>query len=266
MLSVVVIAKNEEGMIKTCLESVKWADEIVVIDNGSTDKTCEYAAMYTNNVFKFNGDFSAMRHYGFKKTHGDWVLYIDADERMLIPLKQEISGLIKSSEKGAYAIRRKNVVFGEVVNYGLYRNDWMIRLIRRSSYRGWVGKVHEYAKFEGELGYTKNYLLHLTHRNIDHFIEKALEWSKIDANLRFEGGHPKMKWWRFVRILLTTIFAQGIVRRGFFSGTVGLIDSTLQMFSFFMTYVRLWELQRTYPLEQEYKDIDEKLLKNGFKF
>lgn len=277
MLSIIIIAKNEEGMIKTCLESVKWADEIIVIDNGSTDKTADIAIESGARVVKLESDgfsktrnepkvssFAALRNRGMEEAKGEWVLYVDADERVSAELKAEIFQLIKS-EKSAFAVSRKNIIFGEKVSYGPYKNDWVIRLFKKDKFETWVGKVHEYGKFKGGLGYTRNSLLHLTHRNLDHFILKALEWSKIDASLRLESGHPKMTKWRFIRILITQTYEELLKRKGLFGGTVGIIDSVLQVFSFHMTYVRLWELQQPKPVSEVYKDIDKKLVESGFK-
>ena len=266
-LSVIVICKNEEQMIRNCLESVKWADEIIVVDNGSTDKTLEIAKEFNAKIVKFeSSDFSTTRNKGVEVAKGEWVLYVDADERVLKPLKEEINELIAGTGFSAFALSRKNIIFGEYVNYGPYKKDWVIRLFRKSDFETWVGKVHEYGKFKGELGYAKNSLLHLTHRNLDHFITKSLEWSKIDAKLRLDAGHPKMTAWRFIRIFKTEAFAQLINRKGLFGGTVGVIDSLLQVFSFFMTYVRLWEMQQPKPLDEKYKEIDKKLLESGFEF
>lgn len=265
MLSVVVITKNEEDRIFTCLESVKWADEIIVVDNGSTDQTVNIAKKFTDNIFEFKGqDFSVLRNTGMEKAKGDWVFYLDADERVLKSLKEEIAQEIKNEKFKAYAVSRKNIIFGQNVNYGPYKNDWIIRLFKKNEFIEWVGLVHEHPRFDGKLGYLKHQLLHLTHRDVDHFMHKALEWSKIDAKLRFDQNHPKMTKWRFLRILLTESFNQGILRKGFFSGTVGVIDSVLQVFSMFLTYVRLWQMQQKKDLKAVYKEIDQKLIQDRF--
>lgn len=267
MLSVVVVTKNEQELIKTCLESVSFADEIIVFDNGSTDKTLEIAKAYTNKIFKTDdSDFATLRNKAFKETKGDWILYVDADERILQPLKEEILKLIGAEKTAfsAFAISRKNIVFGSEQKYKAFWPDWVIRLLKRSDFESWIGKVHEYPRFKGELGYLKNSFLHLTHRNVDHFMSKLLEWSKIDAKLRFESNHPKMSSWRFFRILITETFNQGIKRGGFFAGTVGVIDSFLQSFSLLITYVRVWEMQQSPTLPEVYKKIDRELIKNNF--
>ena len=289
MLTVIIIAKNEEKMIRACLESVKWADEIVVADNGSTDKTLEVLSKFqmtnpkfqTNSKFKilkFNGqDFAELRNKAMEKVTGDWVLYVDADERVLEPLREEILKQaaperseprlwrVQNDVYSAYAISRRNIIFGQEVSYGPYKKDWVIRLFKRADFEKWTGKVHETPHFKGKLGYTKNSLLHLTHRGIDQIVLKSLEWSKIDAKLRLNANHPKMSGWRFLRIFITEIFNQGILRKGFFNGTVGRMDSLLQAFSLYMTYVRLWELQQEKPLDQIYEEIDRKLTDNNFK-
>lgn len=266
-LSVVLNAKNEQEMIGTCLESVKWADEIIVILNDSTDGTRGIVEKFTKKIFTISGqDFSKVKNLGLEKATGDWVLFIDADERILHPLRSEIEGIISFSNVSAYAISRKNIIFGSEVSYGPYEHDWVIRLVKRSKSKGWVGKVHEHLEFEGELEYTENSFLHLTHRNIDHFILKSLAWSNIDAKLRLDAGHPKMTGWRFVRIFITELFNQTIKRKGLFGGTIGIIDSILQVFFFYMTYVRLWELQQPHPRSEIYKDVDENLVKNKFNY
>ena len=267
MITVVVIAKNEQERIKICLESVSWADEIIFLDNGSSDKTIDIAKKYTEKIFSFdNLDFASIRNKGIEKASGDWILYVDADERVLQPLKMEIQSLMNTNQYSAYAISRRNIIFGKEVNYGPYKKDWVIRLLKKRDFESWIGKIHEQPKFKGKLGYSKNSFLHLTHRNLDQVVLKSLEWSKIEAKLRLDCNHPRMTDWRFIRILLSEIFNQGILRKGFFGGTVGVIDSILQIFSMFMSYVRLWEMQQNNPLDEIYDDIDRKLIADDFKY
>lgn len=267
MISVIVLTKNEENRIQACLESVKWADEIIVVDSGSEDKTLEIAQKYTNKVFPFKDlTFDTLRNNAAREARGDWILYVDADERVLSSLKREIEALITLNDCSAYALSRRNIIFGQEVSYGPYKKDWVIRLLKKDDFEEWIGKVHEYPKFKGKLGYCKNSLLHLTHRDIDQIVFKSLEWSKIDANLRFNSNHPKMSGWRFLRIFATEIFNQGVLRKGFFNGTIGVMDSILQAFSMYITYVRLWQLQQPSSPSSIYDDIDHDLIKNKFDY
>lgn len=266
-LTIVVITKNEESLLETCLKSCSFADEIIVIDNGSIDRTTEIAKKHGAKVINFEGnDFAEIRNKGMAAAKSDWVLYVDADERVLKDLEMEILDAINGVPISALAISRKNIIFGEEVNYGPYKKDWVIRLFKKSEFETWVGKVHEYGKFKGELGYSKNSLLHLTHRDLDHFMQKTLAWSRIDTKLRLDAHHPKMTKIRFLRILFTSFWTELITRRGLFGGTVGFIDSTLQAISFYLTYIRLWEMQNTKPLDVIYKDIDKRLVENNFEY
>ncbi len=265
MISVVVLTLNEELVLKTCLESVKWADEIIIVDQGSTDGTLEIAKKYTDKIFIEKApSFAMRRNLGNEKSSGDWILHIDADERVLSDFKNEILEITKSTRYSAFAIRRLNIIFGQEVTYGPYSHDLMIRMVRRDAFVEWEGNVHEHLKFNGELGYFSNYTLHLTHRDLDHFVVKSLSWSKTDAKLRLEAGHPEMSGWRFLRILITETINQGILRKGFFNGAVGVVDSMLQVFSMFMTYIRLWELQQSKNANQVYEELDKKLITDNF--
>lgn len=267
MLSAIILTKNEEGRIQACLESIKWADEIIIVDNGSTDSTLEIAKKYTNNILIFDQeDFATLRNQAMERAKGEWVLYVDADERVLESLKKEIEVMISFSDFSAYALSRRNIIFGTEVRYGPFWPDWVIRLLKKKDFETWVGKVHEYPKFKGKLGYSKNSLLHLTHRDVDQIIFKSLEWSKIDAKLRLQVSHPKMSGWRFLRIFISEIFNQGILRKGFFNGTIGIMDSILQAFSMYITYVRLWQMQQPKTLKDIYADIDNELIKNKFEY
>lgn len=267
MISAIVIAKNEEDRVNTCLESIKWADEIIFLDNCSTDKTVELAKKYTKNIISFpDHNFAKMREEAASLAKGDWLLFVDADERVLEPLRNEIQELARGGSFSAYAISRINIIFGSEYKYGPFWPDWVVRFLKKADFKGYVGEVHEYPKFQGNLGYTKNSLLHLTHRDVDQIVLKSLNYSNIDAKLRLEAGHPSITGWRLIRILFTELFNQGIIRRGFFLGTTGVMDSLLQTFSMVITYIRLWQLQQTPGLPEKYQHIDEELIRDEFKY
>jgi hypothetical protein len=268
MLSVVIIARNEERLIKGCLESVKWADEIVVIDNGSTDKTLSIVNNYTERIYKTSANnFSEIRNMAINKVKGEWLLFVDADERVLKGLREEIQELISGSpNENAWAISRRNIVLGSEVRYAAFWPDYVIRLFKTHKLKGYRGDIHEQPQYEGELGYLKSSFLHLTHRDIDSMVLKSLSWANIDARLRFQAHHPKMNGLRFLRIILTEIWNQGVIRRGFFNGTVGTIDSLVQVFSMFLSYAKLWQLQRSEDLDQSYSKIDKELERSNFQY
>jgi glycosyltransferase involved in cell wall biosynthesis len=240
-LSVIIIAKNEEIMIKNCISSLKFADEIIVLDNQSYDKTVQIAEKSGATVFPVIGrDFSYLRNIAREKSSGDWLLYIDADEIVTEKLAKEIVKAISSpSENIAYKIMRKNNYLG---------TDWpgvekMVRLFKKSFLLGWHGSLHETPFVSGPIGNLNNNLLHYTHRDISSMVLKTNEWSETEATLRYKNNHPMMSPLRFFSVMIKAFYRSYISDCGWKAGTVGVIESLYQTFSIFITYAKLWEKQ-----------------------
>ncbi len=240
-ISCVIITKNEEKMIKECLESISWADEIIVIDSQSTDHTAHIAQKQGARVFsiKFR-DFATSRNYALEIVKSDWIMYIDADERVSPELATEIKDKIEHINYSIYSIKRKNYYLGHPWPH----IEEIKRLFRVDALKGWYGQLHESPESSGACGVLDNYLLHYTHTDISSMVEKTNKWSEIEAKLRFNSNHPPLSWWRFLRVMLTTYWDYYVSQRGFQAGTVGLIESIYQSFSTFITYAKLWEMQQ----------------------
>ncbi|MCJ7792459.1 MAG: glycosyltransferase family 2 protein [Candidatus Marinimicrobia bacterium] len=247
-LSVVIITRNEAKNIAACLQSVQWADEVILVDSGSTDKTREIAqkagAKIISLPFKELA-FAQWRNEGLKAAKGKWLLYVDADERVTPELKKEIETLIKGKpDVAAYQIPRRNYYLGKEVRYGGAWPNYVKRLFLREKLKRWEQKLHEDPVFEGELGTLKNPLLHQAHQSLTAMMAKTSQWSKIEAELLDEAHHPPVTWWRILRMMLTEFWERGIKLQGWRDGTVGWIELIFQMFSRFATYAQLWELQQ----------------------
>lgn len=253
-LSVVIITKNAEENIADAIESLdKIVDEVIIVDNGSSDRTMEIAMYMKAKVVNLEGqDFSQLRNKGLKEAKGEWILYIDADERLTEELREEVRLKINDlrfKNFTAFKIKRKNFYFG--------KHEWpyierLERLFRKNSLKGWRGKLHESPVFDGQIGELDGFLFHYTHKDLSSMVMKTLEWSRIEAELRFKASHPKMVWWRFPRVMATAFLNSYIRQSGWKAGTVGLIESMYQAFSMFITYARLWEMQ------EKLKDKNEK--------
>ena len=246
-LSVIVIAKNEEQMIRDCLASIKWADEIILVDSGSTDKTMEIAKKYSARIISLPTEkleFAKWRNAGLKAAKGDWVFYLDADERVTPELQKEIEKAIGDTKYVTYAIPRRNYYLGRKMHYGGAWPDYVKRLFFKEKLRYWERELHENPVFDGEMGRLKNPIVHITHRDLSLMVEKTREWSKIEAELLYKTGHPPVTWWRILRIMLSEFWLRGVKLQGWRDGTVGWIEIIFQMFSRFVTYGRLWELQQ----------------------
>jgi glycosyltransferase involved in cell wall biosynthesis len=246
-LSAIVIAKNEELRIATCLESLGFCDEIIVIDNGSIDKTLEIAEKFHTKIQHVKGiDFSTLRNVGKDKAKGIWILYVDADETVTEKLKEEIKKVTKHVPPAgrqsvtAYFIKRRNYYLG----YEWSVQDKMQRLFFKDALIRWEGKLHETAFIDSKMGVLKEPLIHNTHRSLEEMVDKTNEWSEFEAQLRFNADHPPIVWWRLIRVMMTGFFQSFIKEGGWRMWTVGWIESVYQAFSMFITYAKLWEMQQ----------------------
>lgn len=252
---------EEENYIEACLKSVSWVDEIVVIDNGASSKTLEIVKKYTDKIYKSDSSNFADRHnLGKEKARGDWVLYVDADERISQKLADEILQKLKNPTADVYKLNRINYFLGKEAKFGDRYPDYVARLFKKDKLIGWEGTIHESSKVSGKIGQLKYPLYHLTHRNIYSMMEKTINFSEHEAKLRFQKNHSPVVWWRLIRVFLSEFYIRIIKYQGWRGGTEGWIDGIFQSFSLFIVYARLWELQRRSKLEETYKETDKKIL------
>ena len=244
MLSIIILAKNEEKNIEIFLKKNFWADETIVVDNDSTDHTADIAKRNRAVVLSIQGrDFSRLRNEAAIQAKSDWLLYIDIDEEVTESLKKEILNTVQTFNKEknahAYILKRKNYYLNHLWPF----DDGMIRLIYKPSLINWEGKLHETAKIDGSIQTLKNALIHKTHRTLEEMVDKTNEWSELEATFRFQSNHPQIVAWRLFRVMVTGFYDSYIKQHGWKAGTVGVIESMYQAFSMFVTYAKLWEMQ-----------------------
>ncbi len=250
MLSIIVLAGNEKEVIKDCLISAGFADEIILVLANSNDDT-EKIAKSLNLPIKivktkdeYNRNFSKWRNLGYKASSGDWLLYLDADERISPQLRDEITKtIIKPLSYTYFVIPRANHYLGKRVRYGGSYPDYVKRLYLRKKFSGYQGYLHEEPVIEGNFGYLKQDLLHYTHRNLSTMLQKTLVWTDMEAQALFDSGHPPVVWWRFIRMMLTKFWQRLIKEQMWRDGTVGWISVIFETFDTFIIYARLWEKQ-----------------------
>src|SRR5579862_8388057 len=169
MISAVILTKNEEKNIEACLDSVSWCDEKIVIDDHSTDKTVELAKKKGAKVFNriMANNFSDQRNFGLEKAQGDWILFIDADERVSSPLWYEIMQHTSESrgDYNGYYIKRQDTIWGKILKHGEVGNIVILRLAKKGVGK-WEGKVHEVWKVQGKTQLLKNSLDHYPHPTV----------------------------------------------------------------------------------------------------
>lgn len=221
---VIVGEKINQKLFKKCLDSISWCDEIIKIDG-------------------IKGTFSKWRNDGAKKAKGDWLLYIDTDEEVTSELKNVIKKVISSDEFPAYAIPRRNFIFGkEMKHCGLWP-DYVVRLIKRDKLEGWQGDLHEQPKILGEICHLKEPLVHTKHNNLSDMVEKTNKWSEIEAELMFNSHHPQMNIFRFISAGFREFWQRMIIQTAFLDGTEGVVYGLYQVYSRLISYSKLWEKQ-----------------------
>jgi len=250
-ISIIILAGNEEKMIVDCLKTCNWVDEIILVAANSSDQTVLLAQKTIPNIKivkttdEYNKNFSKWRNLGFKAVTKQWLLYIDADERITTKLKNKIIKAINSKAKYTnYAIPRANYFLGQRVKYGGTYPDYVKRLYKKDNFGGYKGVLHEEPIVSGELGYLTSDLLHYTHRDLTSMINKTLAWSDTEAQALFKSGHPPVVWWRFVRMMLTKLSQRLIKQQMWRDGQVGWISAIFESYNTFLIYARLWELQQ----------------------
>ena len=245
-LSCVIITYNESRNIRRCLESVSWADEIIVVDSFSTDDTKKIVSEFTNRIFDLNWEgFGPAKDYAVKQATGDWILSVDADELVSENLREEIQKIVQSGDSlDGYFIPRRSYFLGRWMRHGGWYPDFVLRLFRKDKGDFTSRLVHEKVIVKGRNGYLKNDLLHYTDPDYDHYLEKLNRYTSIDAQQRYLEGTTGSS----VNLLIRPVaifFKTYFLKRGFLDGLPGLILAVSSAFHVFAKYVKLWHLGRS---------------------
>ena len=247
MISVVILTKNEEKNILDCLETVNWADEIIILDDNSVDRTVEIAESKNLKNLKvltrsLDGDFSKQRNYALSQAQNEWVLFIDADERITPQLRIEINDFIVEEKvkpliNGMY-IKRKDMLWGKLLKHGEVGHMKLLRLARKDS-GIWQGKVHEKWVVEGETDTFENSLIHYPHQTVSEFLTEINLYTTIRAKELFEA-QEKASILKIVVYPKAKFVQNYFFRLGFLDGIEGLVQAILMSFHSFLVRAKLW--------------------------
>ncbi|MFQ3675831.1 MAG: glycosyltransferase family 2 protein [Endomicrobiia bacterium] len=249
MISVIIITKNEEKNIKRCLEGVLWADEIIIVDDESMDKTVEIAKNYdkTKVYIKKMEGFGEQKNFALSKASAEWVLNIDADEVVIPKLMQEILEKIENETKySGYYLRRNNFVFGK---FWLDYKPAALRLFKREKGKFTDMKVHEHVVVDGEVGFIKTPLLHYSNAlsNVKDYVEIYLNNYTTKAVFDLKKKGVKIKKSNLIYYFVVKpflIFIQKYFFKQYFKrGIRGLFLAQFVAIAYLVSYIKLWEDQ-----------------------
>ena len=248
-VSVVIIVRNEERNLADCLSTVKWADEVVLFDDGSTDKTAEIAKEFGVKVLKGNfPNEGAKRNFAYSQARNRWVLSLDADERVTPELAKEITSLLKRKNifHNGFSIPRRNYIGNYWIRYGGFYPAGQLRLFKKDAFSYEETTVHPRAFLKGSCGHLKSDLVHYSWKDFNHLFAKLNSQSDLEAKKILVK--KKVSLGRYLYRAVDRFVRRYFVKKGYRDGFIGFImafsDSLYQLFS----YAKYWEIRKNSKL------------------
>ena len=244
MLSVIIITKNEEANIARCIKSVQWADEIVVVDAESTDRTCAIAKDIGARVIvkRWEG-FAVQKEFALSQASSPWVLSLDADEEVTTELKQEIQSVVVAADSNdGYEIPRKSFFLGKWIRYGGWYPGYQLRLFKKAKTHLNHRPVHEGFMVEGTVGRLVGNINHYTYRSVHHYIEKMNEYSSLDVMNKLSANR-KVYWFNFILNPLSAFIRMYVSLKGYKDGFHGFLLAYYSALHVLVIYAKTWEFQ-----------------------
>lgn len=244
-LSAIVLTQNEERNIVDCLRTLSWADEVLVLDSGSEDATVALAQEMGARVERRPFDnFPRQRKAALELARGEWLFFVDADERVTQELAHEVQKVIAQGEADGFWVPRHNYIFGRLIRHAGWYPDYQLRLFRRGKGRYDESReVHELVILDGPQGYLENPFVHYNYDNVGQFIERQNRYTEMEAACLFRGG-ARAKVRNFILQPCREFWRRYITLEGYGDGRYGLLLSLLMAYYEGVKYLKLWRLQR----------------------
>jgi rfaE bifunctional protein nucleotidyltransferase chain/domain len=245
-LSIIVLTKNEERNVRECLETATWADELIVCDSFSTDRTPEIALEYTPNVVQHEYvHYGAQQNWIIPQASGEWVMILDADERLSPELQAAIKQAItRGDEYDAFRVLRRTYFLGKIIDHCGWGRDYTNRLFRRDKGRYADKQVHANVEIDGgRIGTIDDYLIHYTDRDLKNYFEKFDRYSSLRAADMFRRGE-RFRLWKLLLKPPARFVRMYLLKLGFLDGLHGLLLCVLSSMNSVARYAKLWEMER----------------------
>ncbi|QOZ82145.1 MULTISPECIES: glycosyltransferase family 2 protein [Chromobacterium] len=243
-ISVVLITKNAETSLEKCLDSVGFADEIVLVDSGSTDRTLAIASTYKAKVIHQDWlGFGPQKQLAVEAASHDWVLCLDADEWLSPDLINEIKAMLDNPQAKAFQFPRCNRFMGRFLKHGEGYPDWSLRLFHRGHARWSDDLVHEYVISNGPVHKLRHELMHESGEDIALYLNKQNRYTSLQAERLFQRG-KRVGIAKLILSPLLRFIKFYFFRRGFLDGVPGLVHISIGCFNSYIKYAKLIELRR----------------------
>ncbi len=240
-VSIIIITHNEEKNILACLESVKWADEIVVVDSFSTDNTKKLAEESGANVLQVEWQgYGKQKNYALSCASMNWILSLDADERVTPELAEEIQEITQNPQADGYQICRKAYFLGKWIRHSGWYPDYCLRLFRRDKAVFAEKPVHEYVQLNGRMGQLKGAMLHYTDNDLKSYLIKLQRYTTLAAD-ELRAKSKKASLGDLITRPMFIFLKMYILKKGFLDGMHGFILAILSSFYVFVKYAKVWE-------------------------
>jgi glycosyltransferase involved in cell wall biosynthesis len=245
-LSVILITLNEEKNIDRCLQSVRWADEIIVVDSYSVDRTVALARQYTENVYQneYAGSTRQME-WGIQHASGDWILFVDADEVVSHELASEIQIILHNPPPVAgYQILRRPYAFGKWIEHGGWYPDHQFRFFRKDSYTVNHEEVHGGFGTKGPTGRLQGHVLHYTYPTIYSYVSRMNDYTSLQVSNKLSANPgTTAKWYNLLLSPLSHFLRKFLSNKGYKDGFHGFVLALLDATYTLLLYAKLWEYQ-----------------------
>ncbi|MDP1678166.1 MAG: glycosyltransferase family 2 protein [Bacteroidota bacterium] len=244
MISVIVITKNEEKNIKRCLQSVKWANEIIVVDAESTDKTVEIArSLNATIIVKRWEGFAVQKEFAMHQAANEWIFSLDADEEVTNELKEEILQTIELPHAlNGYEVPRKSFFLDRWIKNGGWYPGYQLRLLKKSKARMNHRPVHEGFLIEGLIGTLKADINHYTYDSLYQYIEKMNSYSSLDVMNKLASGRT-IRWYHFILNPLSVFLRMFVSLHGYRDRMYGFLLAYYSALHTLAIYAKSWEYQ-----------------------